>query len=264
MAQQEKSILEKYYISEKVDHETNTITFSFKKAKQARSLSYDEFLDALSEYIRVSEISSNDTRVWFHREGAYRGSVNLEKAKVIMERLTQNTVKKEEVITYLEKEDLVDKPAPKKSAKVEEEIKECSTKEESSCCESSCEVKEDSCCCELNSLASLVKFHIEDIQNRDAYNIGAKDIKAELEGYDVEIIKVNENNKGLDVHYIIKKGEMESLPSMKTLHGFKSEFGSKSVVKENISKGFWALVVILILLIITNVVLIALRATSVI
>ncbi|MCV3753448.1 hypothetical protein OF364_01290 [Mycoplasma enhydrae] len=108
-----KSTLEKYYISEKFDKNRN-ITFNFKKANQKISGSFPDFKDAVSEFIRVSEKTKNETRVWFHRDGAYRGSVNIEKAQIILATLSKEKVANENVIEYLEKQELVDKPTVKK------------------------------------------------------------------------------------------------------------------------------------------------------
>ncbi|TPR53682.1 50S ribosomal protein L4 [Metamycoplasma neophronis] len=107
-----KSSLEKYYISEKFDADRN-ISFNFKKANQKISGNFAHFLEAVEEFIRVSEKSKNDTRVWFHRDGAYRGSVDLAKAKVIVEKVSENKVENTKAIEFIEKENLVDKAAPK-------------------------------------------------------------------------------------------------------------------------------------------------------
>ncbi|WP_033178911.1 hypothetical protein, partial [[Mycoplasma] anseris] len=231
----------------------------------------------------------------------------------------EERVAKEEVITYLEKENLVDKPVSKvkeeekleeacclekSSACCEEKSESCCLDKSESCCEekseacclekseSCCEEKSEacclekssacceekseaccldkcskdksSCCCGLNLNSQLVKFHIENIEEKTAYQIGAKDIEAELEGHEVEIIKVVPNNRALDVQYVVRKGQEQSAIAVQTLHGFKNEYETTVVTNDKVSNGFWALIVILILLIITNVVLITLRATSII
>lgn len=112
---QKKSSLEKYYISEKFDADRN-ISFNFKKANQKISGNFPNFLDAVSEFIKVSEKTDNNTRCWFHRDGAYRGSVDLAKAKVIVSKVSEAKVQNHEAIEFIEKENLVDK-APKKAAK---------------------------------------------------------------------------------------------------------------------------------------------------
>lgn len=107
-----KSTLEKYYISEKFDADRN-ISFNFKKANQKISGNFANFLEAVEEFIKVSEKSKNDTRVWFHRDGAYRGSVDLAKAKVIVSKVSEHKVENTKAIEFIEKENLVDKATPK-------------------------------------------------------------------------------------------------------------------------------------------------------
>lgn len=107
-----KSTLEKYYISEKFDADRN-ISFNFKKANQKISGNFANFLEAVEEFIKVSEKSKNDTRVWFHRDGAYRGSVDLTKAKVIVSKVSEHKVENTKAIEFIEKENLVDKATPK-------------------------------------------------------------------------------------------------------------------------------------------------------
>ncbi|SYV90279.1 Uncharacterised protein, partial [Metamycoplasma alkalescens] len=59
----EKSTLEKYYIAEKFDENRN-ISFNIKKANEKISGNFKDFSDALLEFIRISEKTNNETRVW--------------------------------------------------------------------------------------------------------------------------------------------------------------------------------------------------------
>ncbi|MGX9339604.1 50S ribosomal protein L4 [Mycoplasma sp. 332] len=104
------TIVDKYYISEKFDKDRN-ISFNFKKAKEKVSGNFAEFIDAVNEFINVSEKSKNSTRVWFHRNGAYSGSVDVEKARIIANRVIEAKVESKDAIEFIEKENLVDKPA---------------------------------------------------------------------------------------------------------------------------------------------------------
>ncbi|ENY68837.1 50S ribosomal protein L4 [Metamycoplasma auris 15026] len=120
-------IVDKYYISETFDENRN-VSFTFKKAKEEVSGHFANFIDAVNEFINVSEKSENVTHVWFHRDGKFRGSVNLEKAKIIANRVVEDKVENKDAIAYIEKENLVDKPAPKtaksqKAEKMEEKAK---------------------------------------------------------------------------------------------------------------------------------------------
>ncbi|WP_373598026.1 50S ribosomal protein L4 [Metamycoplasma equirhinis] len=113
MAEQ-STLIEKYYISEKTDANKN-VSFNFKKANQKVSANFENFIDAVKEFIKVSEKAKVDTRVWFHRDGAYRGSVNIEKAKVIVSKIESVKVENSKAIEFIENENLVDKAPVKKT-----------------------------------------------------------------------------------------------------------------------------------------------------
>ncbi|MCV3733825.1 50S ribosomal protein L4 [Mycoplasma enhydrae] len=108
-------VVDKYYISEKTDS-SGKISFNFKKAKEKISGNFVNFLDAVNEFISVSEKSENDTRVWFYRNGTYSGSVNLDKARIIANRVSEAKVENEKAIEFIEKENLIDKPVAKASS----------------------------------------------------------------------------------------------------------------------------------------------------
>lgn len=112
------TVVDKYYISETFDKDRN-ISFNFKKAKEKVSGNFANFIDAVNEFINVSEKSENDTCVWFHRNGAYSGSVNLEKARIIANRVLEAHVENENAIEFIEKENLVDKSVAKVAKKEE-------------------------------------------------------------------------------------------------------------------------------------------------
>ncbi|SYV89813.1 Uncharacterised protein, partial [Metamycoplasma alkalescens] len=56
-------VVDKYYISEAFDENRN-ISFNFKKAKEEVSGNFANFIDAVNEFISISEKSENVTRVW--------------------------------------------------------------------------------------------------------------------------------------------------------------------------------------------------------
>lgn len=199
-----KSTLDKYYISEKPIKKTGDIEFNFKKAKQKTSRKYDEFIDALKEFIFVSETSKNNTRVWFHRNGAYRGSVDLAKAKIILDRLTQQAVEKQRIIEYLEQENLVDKPEPKKVTKkviIVEEPKPI----------------------DLNQEAKEATFFVPNSDLMLASEVQKDDIVASTptRGCEVFVTNIYPGNGQMEVEYVVKNENNQSDPQIKTLYGFK-------------------------------------------
>ncbi|TPR53716.1 hypothetical protein [Metamycoplasma neophronis] len=241
MKQEKKSTLEKYYISEAFDKDRN-VSFNFKKANKKISGNFTEFTDAVEEFIRVSEATSNDTKCWFHRDGAYRGSVDINKARLIVEKVKEKQVKNEDAITYIEAENLVDKAPAKKV--------------------------------NLNEEALLVSFYVEGAETKTAEEIKAEDIKSES-NYPVVIEKVVANGDALDIYYHITNKNSKSDTVLATLTGFAENMQPCECRLEDASeahpiqytgrgknKGFWALVSVLVVLIIINIILIVLRATG--
>ncbi|BAP39726.1 50S ribosomal protein L4 [Metamycoplasma canadense] len=162
------SVVEKFYISETFDKDRN-ISFNFKKAKEKVSGNFVNFIDAVNEFINVSEKTENDTRVWFHRNGAYSGSVDLEKARIIANKVLEAKISNEKAIEYIEQENLVDKSAPKVVKK-----------------ESSKEVKID------NSLLPKSVFGLEKIHTQSVF----------------DAILVERGSKRLATHKVKSRGEV--------------------------------------------------------
>ncbi|VEU78046.1 50S ribosomal protein L4 [Mycoplasmopsis columbinasalis] len=110
--------LEKYYIAEKFDKERN-ISFNFKKANQKTPENFKTFIAAVEHYIAIGEKSELPTRVWFHRDGAYRGSVSVDKARIIVKEVRTSKVEDTKAIEFIETKNLVEKPVPKPVKKEE-------------------------------------------------------------------------------------------------------------------------------------------------
>lgn len=201
-----KSTLEKYYISEKPIKKTGDVIFNFKRAKQKTAKSFDTFVDALNEFIRIAEESSNPCRVWFHRDGAYRGSVDLIKAQIIRQRLTRTQIENKKVIEYIETEDLVDKAEPK-GKKVEIDFE-----------------REQRL---LNKSVDYVDLNVENSKNRYVQDIMVPDVRTYSPGnvVVVEEIKPNIEDNSLEVWYHLEKDiedhHLVSNQGTQTLRDFK-------------------------------------------
>ncbi|RMA78487.1 hypothetical protein JN00_0317 [Metamycoplasma subdolum] len=202
--------LSKYYISEKVDRKANEVTFSFKKANVKVSRKFDDFLEAVNEFIRVAESSTGKSRVWFHRDGAYRGSVDITKAKIIVERLTTTKIEKAKVIEYIETENLVDKTEPKVVKKVIEEPK----------VEVTPVVTQE---VDLNKEALKAQLSVEQADAKYTKDIKASEVITSLSGYEVIVEKVVPNKDELEIYYYIQKGDARSATTIRTLKGFKKD-----------------------------------------
>lgn len=238
-----KSTLERFYISEKFD-ENKKVSFNFKKANQKISGNFEEFVDAVLEFIRVSEKTKNDTRVWFHQNGAYRGSVNITKARVIVDKILAEKVQNEKAIEYIEKEDLVDKPAP--AAK---KVKKVSVN--------------------LNEEAAKTTFFVENVALRKASQISSLDVKSTSQ-YTTVVEKIAQVGNTVVVTYHLEHEGKYSKSFEYVITGFESSC-TGCACKSNSSifgtskkdrKAFWILFTILTILIVANIVLISLRLTN--
>ena len=120
LGKKKTSGLQRFYISEKWDtKDKENIYFNFKMANSKNVKKFTEFLDAVKEFIAISQTTNNNTRVWFHRDGAYRGSVNVDKAKVIVQELESKKVENKNAINFLQENNLVDMVLDEKPEKIE-------------------------------------------------------------------------------------------------------------------------------------------------
>ncbi|AXE60763.1 hypothetical protein DA803_01515 [[Mycoplasma] phocae] len=203
MKKKQKKLLDKYYISEAFDKNRN-ISFNFKKANKKISGNFAEFTDALAEYVRVSEQSENETRVWFHRDAAYRGSVGLEKARLIIEHVKEKNVENQDAISYIEKENLVEKSTKKPSKKM-------------------------MLMKELEEEANEITFDVPDKESKMSTDVMKDDVEYESK-FDVTILDLKPYEGKLDVYYNLSSDGQMSETMMKTVEGFATE---KTMMEED-------------------------------
>ncbi|QJG66556.1 hypothetical protein HGG64_02480 [Mycoplasma phocoeninasale] len=209
MKKKTKKILDKYYISEAFDKNRN-ISFNFKKANKKISGNFAEFTDALAEYVRVAEQSENETRVWFHRDAAYRGSVGLEKARLIIDHVKEKNVDNQQVIDYIEKENLVEKPVKKPSKKMM--------------------VAE-----ELEKEANEISFDVQDKESKMSSDVTSNDVEYESK-FDVTILDLKPYEGKLDVYYNLSSEDGQTSETMmKTIEGFSTMMNDDMMMSENSS-----------------------------
>ncbi|MCS4536897.1 50S ribosomal protein L4 [Mycoplasma sp. CSL7475-4] len=113
----------KFYLSEKFDKDRN-ISFNLKKEGVKKAKNFKTFKEGLEEFEKDAAKLEGESRVWFHRDGKFSGSIATTKVKTIIDTLTSKNVKDEETIKFLNEEKLVDVSAAKakketKAAKVE-------------------------------------------------------------------------------------------------------------------------------------------------
>lgn len=111
-----KSTLVRFYLSEFFDKNRN-LSFNLKKMGQKKHVNFKTFAEALNEFINQSMKLEQKTKVWFHRDAAFRGTAGVEMVKTILEQLKSNSIKDEDAIEYINKEELIEKSESKKAKK---------------------------------------------------------------------------------------------------------------------------------------------------
>ncbi|QBF34933.1 50S ribosomal protein L4 [Mycoplasmopsis phocirhinis] len=122
----------KFYLSEKFDKDRN-ISFNLKKEGVKKVKNFKTFKEGLEEFEKDATKLEGESRVWFHRNGKFSGSIATSKVKTIIQTLATNNVKEEESIQFLNEEKLVDVSTTKtkketKSTQVEVEKVDKNTK----------------------------------------------------------------------------------------------------------------------------------------
>ncbi|QJG66756.1 hypothetical protein [Mycoplasma phocoenae] len=113
---QKKSSTNKFYLSEKFDKQRN-ITFNLKMAKVDKRENFKTFNEALEAFMNKASKLEGDSKIWFHRDGAFRGSAPYERAKLIIEKVKEAKVNDAEAITFINEQKLVDTKETKKTKK---------------------------------------------------------------------------------------------------------------------------------------------------
>ncbi|TPE57209.1 hypothetical protein FJO69_02230 [[Mycoplasma] falconis] len=240
MAETKKpSTLQRFYISEFFDKERN-VSFNLKKANVKKLTNFSEFVDAVQEFVNIAEQSNKKSKCWFHRDGAFRGCVDVDGARRILGIFKENKVENKDAIEYLEKENLVEKPA----AKAKKEVN-------------------------LDEEALKVAFVVDKAASKKANEVKKEDIQA-ISKYKVTIESIVPNGSELDVYYFISNGDKRSDVVMSKLEGFGTECACAPVVETPVryhnhrkDRTFWTLLSLLVVLIVINIILIILRAQGI-
>ncbi|QSF13589.1 hypothetical protein [Mycoplasma sp. Mirounga ES2805-ORL] len=187
-----KANINKFYLSEKFDEDRN-ISFNVKRAKIKTLTNFPTFYEALEFFLETAEKLDGESKVWFHRDGAFRGNSTYENARIILDKVKEANVKDEEAIEFINKENLVEQTKSK-------------TKKT--------EVNWD-------DEANKVIFSIKDIETKYAKEIVEEDIEIKSK-YEVIISEINViNNNKLEIIYVVGDEDNTSKNTIKIIEGFK-------------------------------------------
>ncbi|MCU4117181.1 hypothetical protein N8G13_01760 [Mycoplasma zalophi] len=107
--------MRKFYIIEKTDDEDKKI-WQLKEAKIDEYLTFYSFNESLEKFMDLAK-DDESSRVWFHQNGAFRGSMSFEKAHTALELLNEENIESESATDYLVSKSLIESSSTKKEEK---------------------------------------------------------------------------------------------------------------------------------------------------
>ncbi|MBU4690855.1 hypothetical protein [Mycoplasma zalophi] len=111
--------MRKFYIIEKTDDENKKI-WQLKEAKIDEYLTFYSFNESLEKFMDLAK-DDESSRVWFHQNGAFRGSMSFEKAHTALELLNEEKIESESATDYLVSKSLIESSSTKKEEKTEQQ-----------------------------------------------------------------------------------------------------------------------------------------------
>ncbi|QJR44113.1 hypothetical protein [Mycoplasma miroungirhinis] len=112
--------MRKFYIIEKTDDEEKQI-WQLKEAKINEYLTFYSFNESLEKFIELAK-DDESSRVWFHQNGAFRGSMSFEKAHTALELLHEEHIESESATEYLVSKSLIESTSTKKEEDKEQQV----------------------------------------------------------------------------------------------------------------------------------------------
>ncbi|MCS4536704.1 MULTISPECIES: hypothetical protein [unclassified Mycoplasma] len=250
-----KPKLNRFYLSEKYDEVDGkrVISFNLKRAKIAKLQNFKTFKEGVDEFNRVAFELEGNSRVWFHQNGAFRGSATPQRTAQILEVINQSQVKDEDVIEFINKEQLVDvAPKTKKNKRevsvdqeptqiidldeTEEILTEDSTEEvvveeeKNPETEDACECESEMCgkVSELDQIASGFELYVENPEEKFAKDVQLQEVKNRFK-YNLVVTSIEWQDENVLAKYVVrdKENDRESREFSQLLTGFK-----KPVVEE--------------------------------
>ena len=162
---------------------------------------FNEFTLALKAYIDIAKNLKEKTILYFHKDGSYRGFTLFKQAMLIADKISKLKLV---IIDELEKNKLIS-PISVNSQASEATMAMAVT------------------ALDLDNKAKDAKFILSNTQ-KAIDEVVINDLKADLPGFQVEIIKTVVNENKLDIYYTISKdGKIKSSPFIKSMTGFGTQ-----------------------------------------
>ncbi|MBU4689666.1 hypothetical protein [Mycoplasma zalophidermidis] len=211
-----KPKLNRFYLSEKYDENRN-ISFNLKRAKVDELINFKTFKEGVNEFNRIAFTLEGNSRVWFHKDGAFRGSATPEKTAIMIERVTQENVKDEDAIEFINREKLID-VTPVKTKKVEPKPEP----KPEPVVEPKPEPKVQKPTVDLNKEVNELTVYIEEKETKLPSEVSLDDVKAETK-YEFVPTSVKWTDDSVVVTYLLREGDSESSEVTSVIRGFKAK-----------------------------------------
>ena len=197
--------VKKYYIMQRLNATTKTPVFFFNEmGVKTPAKQFNEFTLALKAYIDIAKNLKEKTILYFHKDGSYRGFTLFKQAILIADKISKLKINNLVIIDELEKNKLIS-PISVNSQASEATMAMAVT------------------ALDLDNKAKDAKFILSNTQ-KAIDEVVINDLKADLPGFQVEIIKTVVNENKLDIYYTISKdGKTKSSPFIKSMTGFGTQ-----------------------------------------
>ena len=166
----------------------------------------NEFINALNAYVEAGNSIKEKSIIYFHKDGEYQGFATLRQIEDLVKKISKIKINNLLIIDELKQNKLISPIAI--------------TKSDSS---SSSTMAMAVTALDLDEKAKEIKFTIKE-KDKPIEDIVIGDIKSDLSGFQVEIIKTIINDGKLDIYYTVSKdGKTKSNPFIKSISGFGTE-----------------------------------------
>ncbi|WP_051630122.1 hypothetical protein [Mycoplasma simbae] len=240
----QKSKLNRFYLSETFDENRN-VSFNLKRANIKELKNFKTFREGVEEFNRVAATLEGDSKVWFHQNGAFRGSASPEKTITMLERVVQENVKDEEAIEFINREKLVDvSPAKAKKQEKVEETEEVVEQEPTVEVETTQEVVEEQPALQntvnLDEEVKKLVVYVQNGEEKLAREVVLSDVKAHSE-YEFVATSLRWEDEAVVVKYLLRHDGKESVEVTKVIKGFKAQpLPARTITKHFVQRTEWS------------------------
>ena len=198
--------IKKYYIMQRNNASTKMPVFFFNEMlNKTPAKQFNEFINALNAYVEVGNSIQEKSIIYFHKDDQYQGFATLKQIEDLVKKISKIKINNLLIIDELKQNKLISPIA--------------TTKSDSSSSTMAMAVT----ALDLDEKAKEIKFTIKE-KDKPIEDIVIGDIKSDLPGFQVEIIKTIINDGKLDIYYTVSKdGKTKSNPFIKSISGFGTE-----------------------------------------